>query len=70
MYSIYDVIYNLCGVMYKLYEVLHELYMMHQLHFIMYQVLYMRKLLYMMWINGSSENKCNAYEILFAGTQY
>ena len=34
-----------------------------------YQLLYMRKLLHMMWINRPSENKCNDYEILFAGTQ-
>ena len=58
MYSIYDVIYKLCDVMYKLYDVLYELYMVHTLHFIMYQLLYMRKLLYMMWINRPSENKC------------
>ena len=70
MYLIYDVIYKLCDVMYKLYDALYELYMVHTLHFIMYQLLYMRKLLYMMWINRPSENKCKAYEILFAGTQY
>ena len=69
MYLIYDVIYKLCDVMYNLYDVLYELYMMHPLHCIMYQLLYMRKLLYMMWINRPRENKCNAYEILFAGTQ-
>ena len=56
--------------MYKLYDVLYELYMMHPLQFIMYQLLYMRKLLYMMCINRLSENKCNAYEFLCAGTQY
>ena len=70
MYLIYDVIYKLCDVTYKLYDVLYELCMVHTLHFIMYQLLYMRKLLYMKWINRPSKNKCNAYEILFAGTQY
>ena len=54
MYLIYDVIYKLCDVMYKLYDVLYELCMVHTLHFIMYQLLYMRKLLYMMWINRPS----------------
>ena len=70
MYIIYDAIYKLCGVMYKLYDVLYELYMMHPIQFIMYQLIFMRKLLNMMWINRPSENKCDAYEILFAGTQY
>ena len=69
MYLIHDVICKLCCVMYKLYGVLYELYMMRPLQLIMYQ-LYVRKLFYMMWINRPSENKCIAYEILFAGTQY
>ena len=68
-YLIYDVIYKICDVMYKLYDVLYELFMMRPLHFIMFQLLYMRKRLDMMWINRPSENKCNAYENLFAGTQ-
>ena len=61
MYLIYDVIYKFCDMMHKLYDVLYELYMTHPLQFIMCQLLYMRKLFYMMWINRPSENKCNAY---------